>query len=130
MTSNEKLRAELEDAKLLAERRRWGSEELDKVRAERDRYHDVLLERHGGECFALLDELDEAREERDRMRKFLEETRRPTDGFGEEFDRLVALGLLVEVPADDLYREEWGDDEDTMWVWAWLAHEYTGEVTP
>lgn len=30
--------------------------------AERDRYRDALLSRHGGECLALLDELDEARE--------------------------------------------------------------------
>ena len=29
--------------------------------------------------------------------------------------------LLVEVPSDEAFREEWGDDADTMLVVAWRA---------
>lgn len=39
--------------------------ERDAARAERDRYHDALVARHGGEPLALLSELDAARAERD-----------------------------------------------------------------
>lgn len=44
--------------------------------AERDRYRDTLLSRHGGECLALLDELDEARERIADLTRELEEARR------------------------------------------------------
>lgn len=37
--------------------------ELTSMTAERDRYHDALIAKHGGEPIALLSELDEAREE-------------------------------------------------------------------
>ena len=43
-----------------------------------------------------------------------------SEGFTEAFDALIALGLLVEVPADDAFRDEWGDE--TMYVWRWKAH--------
>jgi hypothetical protein len=39
------------------------------------------------------------------------------EGFTEAFDYLIERGLLVEVPADEAYREEW--DSDTMHVWRW-----------
>jgi hypothetical protein len=42
--------------------------ELERVRKERDKYHDTLIARHGGEPIALLRELDEAREELERLR--------------------------------------------------------------
>ena len=38
-------------------------EEWQQAEAERDRFRDTLLARHGGEPLALLDELDEARNE-------------------------------------------------------------------
>lgn len=40
-------------------------DERDEARAERDRYLETLLSRHGGEPVMLLRELDEAREQRD-----------------------------------------------------------------
>lgn len=45
--------------------------EIERLRAERDRYHDALIARHGGEPIALLSELDEARAERDALRALL-----------------------------------------------------------
>lgn len=44
------------------------TDERRKAEAERDRYHDALIARHGGEPIALLSELDEARAERDALR--------------------------------------------------------------
>ncbi len=44
------------------------------LEAERDRYHDALIARHGGEPIALLSELDEARAERDAFLALLRET--------------------------------------------------------
>jgi len=41
---------------------------------------------------------------------------------GDEFDiqdKLQELGLIVEVPADAAFKEEWGDECDTMFVTAW-----------
>lgn len=38
---------------------------IDELAAERDRYRDALVARHGGEPLALLSELDAARAERD-----------------------------------------------------------------
>lgn len=38
----------------------------------------------------------------------------------EAFDWLRARGLLVEVPADEAFRAEWGDVA-TMYVWRWRA---------
>ena len=46
----------------LRERAEAALRERDEARAERDRYLDTLLSRHGGEPIALLSELDEARE--------------------------------------------------------------------
>ena len=52
-----------------------------------------------------------------RLRTALEALFPAEEGFTEAFDDLVSFGLLVEVPADDAYREEW--DAETMYVWAW-----------
>lgn len=41
---------------------------VKRIEAERDKYHDALIARHGGEPIALLSELDEARAERDALR--------------------------------------------------------------
>jgi hypothetical protein len=62
------------------------------------------------------------------LRKALEAVYSAEDGFWgfpEEFDNLVRLGLLVPVPADEAYREEY--ENDTMYVWAWHAHLHQGE---
>ena len=63
----------------------------------------------------------EAREERDKLREAFEELFPVEEGFTEAFDTLERLGMLVEVPADEVFKEEWGDDADTMYVWAWSA---------
>ena len=39
------------------------------------------------------------------------------EGFTEAMDDLIDMGLLVEVPADQQFRDEWGGD--TMYAWAW-----------
>ena len=62
-----------------------------------------------------------------RMRKALEDIFPADDGFTEAFDDLVRHGLLVEVPSDDAYRDQWGD-EDTMYVWAWSSLARKGET--
>ncbi len=51
------------------------------------------------------------------FRRAMEELFPVSEGFTEAFDDLERMGLLVEVPADELFREEW--DADTMYVWAW-----------
>ena len=53
-----------------------------------------------------------------RLHKAIETMCPARDGFGEWFDELIDLGVLVEVPSDAAYREEWGD-QDTMYVYAW-----------
>lgn len=40
-------------------------------------------------------------------------------GYGEAQDMLEELGLLVSVPADKEFKEEWGEDAQTMYVWEW-----------
>ena len=61
--------------------------------------------------------------ERDKLRQALEWIWRemmfggPTDIDTQ--DTLVTLGLLIEVPADEQFREDW--DADTMFVLAWQA---------
>ena len=52
-----------------------------------------------------------------RLRLALEELFPVSEGFTEAFDDLERMGLIVEVPADERFREEW--DADTMYVWAW-----------
>lgn len=46
---------------------------IAELAAERDRYRDALVARHGGEPLALLSELDAARAERDAARQELNE---------------------------------------------------------
>ena len=57
------------------------------------------------------------RAEVERLREALETLFPVAEGFTEAFDDLERMGLIVEVPADDAFREEW--DVDTMYVWAW-----------
>jgi len=66
---------------------------------------------------APIADVDRVEAENDRLRKAMERLFPVSEGFGEEFDTLKELGLIVMVPADEVYREEWGDD--TMYVWAW-----------
>lgn len=63
--------------------------------------------------------VSESAREVERLRRALEELFPVAEGFTEAFDDLERLGLLVEVPADETFREEW--DADTMYVWAWSA---------
>ena len=67
--------------------------------------------------------VSESAREVERLRRALEELFPVSEGFTEAFDDLERMGLLVEVPADETFREEW--DADTMYVWAWSA--LTGE---
>lgn len=55
---------------------------------ERDRYHDALIDRHGGEPIALLHELDGERE----MRESAEQRERELQ------DRLFARGEMAQAP--------------------------------
>lgn len=45
------------------------------LKQERDKYHDALIARHGGEPIALLSELDEARAENAALKDLLREAR-------------------------------------------------------
>lgn len=67
----------------------------------------------------------------ERLRAFLMRICPVEEGFTEHFDDLIDAGLLVEVPSDERYRELWGENEETMWVWAWspLA-QHRGGKTP
>jgi hypothetical protein len=65
--------------------------------------------------------LERALAELERLRKAVEIMAPAKDGFGEWFDELVELGVLVEVPSDAAFREEYGEDETTMYVYAWRA---------
>jgi len=77
--------------------------------------------RSGSETSAIIlrmiADVDRMEAENERLRKAMELLFPVSEGFGEEFDTLKELGLIVMVPADEVYREEWGDD--TMYVWAW-----------
>jgi len=42
-------------------------------------------------------------------------------------DTMLKAGLIVEVPADEAFKELWGEDEDTMYVLAWQAKGATDE---
>lgn len=66
--------------------------------------------RHADDDAALLEELAT-------LRGVLESEFPAEEGFGEAFDALVEAGLLVEVPADEEYRDQW--ESETMWVWRW-----------
>ena len=59
----------------------------------------------------------ESETEVERLREALEKLFPVAEGFTEAFDDLERMGLIVEVPADEAFRDEW--DADTMYVWAW-----------
>ena len=61
----------------------------------------------------------------ERMREALEGG--DIDG-GTFFDMMVRLGLFVEVPADEEYREEW--DMDTMYVLSWSPEGLDAQKPP
>jgi hypothetical protein len=67
------------------------------------------------------------RDEVARMREALEDIFPADEGFMGAFDDLVRHGLLVPVPANEAYRDQWGD-EDTMYVWAWSPLARKGET--
>ena len=74
-------------------------------------------------------------DEHRRLREFFEKTILidcwgidPPDPGGLQ-DAAESLGLLVRVPADEAFKEEWGEENDTMFVWAWnpLAQKHLGK---
>ena len=56
-------------------------------------------------------------------RKFLEQACPTGDGFCEDFDILLDLGLIVEVKPTQEFMEEWGDD-CPMYVYKWNAPKF------
>jgi len=77
----------------------------------------------------MPDELSEALAERNKLREALEwiwsemACGGPTDIDTQ--DTLEKLGLLVEVPADERFKQDW--DADTMYVLAWKVKGATDE---
>ena len=65
-----------------------------------------------------------------RLRTFIESEHPPVYGYGESFDLLKQMGIVVEVPSDDVFREEWGEDALCMWVFAWHPLARENEETP
>lgn len=62
----------------------------DALMAERDRYRDALIAKHGGEPVALLAELDAARAERDDAQNEREALLETCDGYLNSLDRILA----------------------------------------
>lgn len=54
-----------------------------------------------------------------RLKTVMEELFPPHEGFTEAFDTLRSHRLILQVPADQAFKDEWGEDEEHMWVWAW-----------
>ena len=79
-------------------------QQRDAARAERDRYHDALVARHGGEPIALLSELDEARAEAEKLRAELERARALLVRCGRAVGGLK--DLLAELAAVKRQRDE------------------------
>jgi hypothetical protein len=82
-----------------------------------DLYRPLLEEEAANEIERLLAELDEARAEIARLRAYFDRRHSKDLLYDEDQDLLVELGILVEAPADEAFREEWG--EDTMLVLRW-----------
>jgi len=78
------------------------------------------LRKYDEEVPGLRSELATVKAERDILRSVLQELCPAGEGFTEDFDLLVDHGLLVEVPADEEFKAEWGDD-CSMLTWSWLA---------
>lgn len=66
----------------------------------------------------LLHALADAERRAEAAEAALEHICPASEGFTEAFDYLHEHGLLVEVPADEAFREEWGV-ETPMYVWRW-----------
>lgn len=52
-------------------------------------------------------------------RRFIEAITQDGTEYGDEWETLIDCGLVVEVPSTQEFRDEWGDDEELMWVLAW-----------
>jgi hypothetical protein len=63
--------------------------------------------------------MDEANEKVERLREGMEKLFPVEDGYTEQMDVLIEAGLLVPVPSDEAYKEEYGEECTTMYVWAW-----------
>ena len=70
-----------------------------------------------GEITKWIRRTDEFEEEVEALRAAMESLFPTEEGFTEAFDELARRGLIVPVPADDAFREEW--DSETMYVWRW-----------
>lgn len=71
-------------------------------------------------------EIRTLRERVERMQSALETICPVEDGFTEAFDDLKAAGLIVLVPANEAFRDEFGQDEMYVWAWSPLAHKEEG----
>lgn len=83
-----------------------------------------LVNKREDELTTLRAKLAAAENDRDLARRGLMDAHPAEDGLGEDFDMFCDIGLLVETPADDEFKEEWG--EDTMWAWAWTIDNAKG----
>jgi hypothetical protein len=80
----------------------------------------IELALRGNEATApLVRRIEELKSEVKRLREGMEKLFPVEDGYTEQMDVLIEAGLLVPVPSDDAFREEWGQDETSMYVWAW-----------
>ena len=84
------------------------------------------LQRHVEACktshyvgSASVEDIEAAVQEIHVLRKAFVEVFPADDGFTEHMDELISLGLLVEVPADEHFKEWWDPDAETMYVWRW-----------
>jgi len=98
----------------------FGQRLCAEVKRERDRLREIL-EETDTDLFKTMDCLRVIESERDKLRQALEWIWREMACGGpadiDTQDTLEKLGLLVEVPADEQFREDW--DADTMYVLAW-----------
>jgi len=100
--------------------------EIDRLRAIL-----ALTEQHKTEAEqerdTFLAEIDRLRVENTKLREFFETVFSDLwdlqgDGFDLQ-DTAERLGLIVRVPADEAFRDEWGADEMYVWIWNPLATE-------
>jgi hypothetical protein len=72
-----------------------------------------------GDVQRLVKENARLRSELERVHGAFERLFPVEQGYGEAQDDLEEMGFLVPVPADEAFKEEWGEDATTMYVWAW-----------
>lgn len=86
--------------------------------SEKNRVGYESIAQMAGKMRELKIALADAERRAEAAEKALEHICPASEGFTEAFDYLHEHGLLVEVPADEAFREEWGV-ETPMYVWRW-----------